>query len=330
MWFYLYQRVFPYRRVYQCQRWMRFLLFWGLGMLLCLLSVFVPFWGVTPSHDIARLPVVNLSVTNLPVANLLDAHLIPAAQAAEPPALVSTANPPVLNLNLPKETAPPPSEALVTQHDRPSQTEMTEPSLWWAQQQFGAGLIESWRAYTGVGGQRRVEVVLNQQAWNRSSYLQQYSFMTQFGSSARAFGYSTWLLTAQGEALGQYICDFQPTAPNTVQTAAVDATANPATPVDPVNPVNPVNPANPASQLASRQITPGLLSRQNSDRPLQSGMNATDTNTTDTNVTQPASEPVAIAAPSSPSKCQITLGSRTGALRENFGVIQSIGGGIGR
>jgi hypothetical protein len=320
--FYLNQWVYPYQRVYQSQRWMRFLFFWGLGLLLCLLSVFGSFCEVTP--DIA--------------------NLMPAAQAAEPPALVSTANPPAVNLSLPKETAPLPSETIVTQNNHPSQTEMTLPSLWWAQQQFGAGLIESWRAYTGVGGQRRVEVVLNQQAWNRSSYLQQYSFMTHFGSSAREFGYSTWLLTAQGDALGQYICDFQPTAPNSAQsTVAVDATVNSERPAHSANAAsqsssaskpNSTGQPNSASQLASRQITPGLLSRQNSDRPPQLDTNAANANATDVNIAESVGESVgesvAIAASSNPPKCQITLGSRTDALRENFGVIQSIGGGIGQ
>ncbi len=89
------------------------------------------------------------------------------------------------------------------------QGRLTRPSLWWAQQQFGGKLVQNWVAYPEQGGDRpRVDLVVNRQIWSLLSYLERYTFLSQFGTAARDFGYSTRLFNQQGEPLAAYICTF--------------------------------------------------------------------------------------------------------------------------
>lgn len=91
-----------------------------------------------------------------------------------------------------------------------SQTGLTSPSLWWTDQQFGDNLLSFWVAHTGVDGSlRRVDLLVDQQAWSQVNYLERYAFITHFGRSAQDFGYHTRVFNWQGELLGAYICDFQ-------------------------------------------------------------------------------------------------------------------------
>jgi hypothetical protein len=116
--------------------------------------------------------------------------------------------------------------------DRISQTGLTPPSLWWIQEQltnlqwspdnsntgcssdeYSHDLLTYWLAYPGTDGSpRRVDLLVNQQTWGVCNYLQRYTFVTKFGTAAKAFGYNTRVFNTQGELLGAYLCQFAPTA----------------------------------------------------------------------------------------------------------------------
>jgi len=95
-----------------------------------------------------------------------------------------------------------------------SQTDLTIPSLWWAEEQFGGTLLDYWVAHTGAGDTpRRVDLLVNQQVWAQSNYLDRYAFINHFGTSASDFGYSTRIFNWQGDLLGAYICEFVTLSP---------------------------------------------------------------------------------------------------------------------
>ncbi|MGJ3248769.1 MAG: hypothetical protein ACFE0I_22185 [Elainellaceae cyanobacterium] len=111
----------------------------------------------------------------------------------------------------------PANPAIVTS-DTFSQAEMTIPSLWWADDQFGGKLIENWAAYPiTTGDSAHVDLVVNRQIWSLLSYLERYTVLSKFGTSARDFGYSTRIFNRQGEPLAAYLCTF----PATVTTASM-------------------------------------------------------------------------------------------------------------
>lgn len=90
-----------------------------------------------------------------------------------------------------------------------SQSGLTVPSLWWAQEQFGGKLLDYWVAHLGSETPRRVDLVVNQQVWVRYTYLERYEFISHFGTSASDFGFSTRVFDWQGDLLAAYICEFE-------------------------------------------------------------------------------------------------------------------------
>jgi hypothetical protein len=94
---------------------------------------------------------------------------------------------------------------------------LTVPSLWWAQKQFGSNLLNYWVAYPGTDGTPpRVELLVDQQVWNQTNYINRYAFINQIGTDAKDFGYDVRIFTWRGELLGAYICNFDaaPTNPH--------------------------------------------------------------------------------------------------------------------
>jgi hypothetical protein len=91
--------------------------------------------------------------------------------------------------------------------DTISQTSLTIPSLWWTRDQFGGKLLETWFAFpTGAGISSRVDLVVNQQVWSLYTYLERYSFVNQFGTDAKDFGYNIRIFNRQRDLLAAYIC----------------------------------------------------------------------------------------------------------------------------
>ncbi len=99
--------------------------------------------------------------------------------------------------------------------DQINQSGLTPPSLWWKRQQFGSDLITYWLAYPAEAEMpQRVDLIVEQQVWEEYQYLQRYTFMNQFGTTAKDFGYSTRVFNSRGELLGAHICRFSPAVTN--------------------------------------------------------------------------------------------------------------------
>lgn len=114
--------------------------------------------------------------------------------------------PPDLSLAQPGAVLPDPE--MVTANTI-SQQGLTLPSLWWARDQFGEQLLETWLVYPARDDSpQRVELVVNPQVWSIYNYLERYTFVNQFGASASTYGYSTRVFDRQGNLLAAYLCDF--------------------------------------------------------------------------------------------------------------------------
>ncbi|MEM7793814.1 MAG: hypothetical protein AAF579_05085 [Cyanobacteria bacterium P01_C01_bin.118] len=104
------------------------------------------------------------------------------------------------------------ADAVIATDSTPSAQNFTVPSLWWQQQQQGDAihprLIESWRAYdTTVSPTNHVDVIVDGQIWPVLSYLEQYTFITQFGESAKSYNYQLRVFTGQ-RLVGLHVCNF--------------------------------------------------------------------------------------------------------------------------
>ncbi|MEM9265095.1 MAG: hypothetical protein AAGA46_06190 [Cyanobacteria bacterium P01_F01_bin.13] len=112
--------------------------------------------------------------------------------------------------------------AIATDND-PSPQHFTIPSLWWPQQQMGEAinnrLIDSWRAYDDTENtdepMPHVDVVVNGQIWPLLNYLERYSFITQFGEGAKAYGYQLRIFTGS-RLVGLHVCDFKSETSNPI------------------------------------------------------------------------------------------------------------------
>ncbi|WP_421658463.1 hypothetical protein [Leptothermofonsia sp. ETS-13] len=98
-----------------------------------------------------------------------------------------------------------------------SHTGLTIPSLWWvweqyaAQERYGNKLIENWIAYPGNGSQPgRIDFVVNRQLWSMIDYLERYTFIHEFGTVARSYGYNIRIFDNRANFLAAYTCDFNP------------------------------------------------------------------------------------------------------------------------
>lgn len=126
-------------------------------------------------------------------------------------------------------------DGAIAADDNPSPEEFTMPSLWWQEQQVGDAinmrLIDSWQAYTDTvsidTGRTiaHVDVVVNGQIWPLLNYLERYSILTQFGESAKAYGYQLRIFTGN-RLVGLHVCDFTEGFSAHVNQGAAD-TANP-------------------------------------------------------------------------------------------------------
>lgn len=95
-----------------------------------------------------------------------------------------------------------------------SDTGIQTPSLWWAKEQFnevGGKLINNWIAYQN---QKRVDLVVNRQAWSLLDYLGRYRFVNKFGTVARANKYDLRIFNQQGEPLATYTCNYNQNLPD--------------------------------------------------------------------------------------------------------------------
>ncbi len=99
-----------------------------------------------------------------------------------------------------------------------SATDMTTPSLWWQQDKAseigplnGRSMVTGWVAHARPNDrQHHIDVAVNGQIWNILNYLEQYAFVTQFGQSAKTYGYHLRVFNGNRLVAG-YVCDFDQT-----------------------------------------------------------------------------------------------------------------------
>ena len=137
---------------------------------------------------------------------------------------------------------------LVITDETTSSTDFTLPSLWWIQQslveRFDSDreepptrslapdlgdidsdetdnlppIIDTWIAYRGSAEHpRRVDLVVNERLWDQLTYLERYSIVEWFGTSAQEFGYSMRVF-ADDQPVSLYVCDFSSIPPPAAQS----------------------------------------------------------------------------------------------------------------
>lgn len=95
-----------------------------------------------------------------------------------------------------------------------SQTKITTPSFWWAEEQFdefGGKLLTNWIAYQE---EKRIDLVVNRQPWTLLNYLERYGFVNKFGTVARDYNYNVRVCNQQAVLLATYTCDYSKTLPD--------------------------------------------------------------------------------------------------------------------
>lgn len=92
-----------------------------------------------------------------------------------------------------------------------SETELTIPSMWWMQEQYGGELLSAWIAYPATDGlPPRVDLIVNESVWRTYNYWERFAFITLFGRESQQFGYLTRVFNdqrPQPRALAAYVCD---------------------------------------------------------------------------------------------------------------------------
>ncbi|MEM9164823.1 MAG: hypothetical protein AAGC54_17370, partial [Cyanobacteria bacterium P01_F01_bin.4] len=98
-----------------------------------------------------------------------------------------------------------------------SDTDFTRPSLWWQHDQSSLfvetdQLISGWVAYRrdSIDALHHIDLELNRRLWNSLNYIEQYALITQFGQTAKSYGYQLRLFTGESLA-GAHVCNFNPT-----------------------------------------------------------------------------------------------------------------------
>lgn len=100
-----------------------------------------------------------------------------------------------------------------------SQSGLTDPSLWWIQDQFIARddqdktrnkVVQCWKAYANFSNEPpRVDFVVNRQQWSLMDYIDRYAFLHEFGAAAQTYGYAIRVLDPQGDQMAAYYCPDQ-------------------------------------------------------------------------------------------------------------------------
>jgi len=155
--------------------------------------------------SIFRNPIALVAV--LITTNVTFLSLLTPRKAVAQSAIVQPSTEP-LNLGLLEQQNLPTDGSIITAATL-SQEEITIPSLWWADKQFGGKLLDTWIAYLD---QRRIDLVVRRQFWSIQNYFEHYRFVNQMGTLAREYdqnnGYNIRVFNQLGEPLGAYTCDY--------------------------------------------------------------------------------------------------------------------------
>jgi hypothetical protein len=169
------------------------------------------------SHWLGRCTCFLLSSAVVYLGGRLPAAAEDLHAVAPPPPTLSQLQETLLNLQrLPPVLFPTPEDlaaGIAVTQQTVSGTSPTIPSLWWAQAQLdgllGNELILTWVAYRRLdeGSIPRIDVAVNGPLWGKLDYLDQYAFISQFGQTAKSYGYQLRVF-AGDRITGAYICDF--------------------------------------------------------------------------------------------------------------------------
>jgi len=149
------------------------------------------------------IPLLLSSVIVISIPQLASARTSSAPEPSEEP----------LDLGLLKPDTVPTRSDIITANTI-SQKGITTPSLWWAKEQFNevsGKLINNWIAYQN---QKRVDLVVNRQAWSLLDYLGRYRFVHKFGTVTRDNQYDLRIFNQQAERLATYTCNYNQTFPD--------------------------------------------------------------------------------------------------------------------
>jgi len=151
----------------------------------------------------------KISQLSLPLLLLSFPASIPHLASAQTPSIPTASGEP-LDTELLKPDSPHNGSDVVTANTI-SNTDLSVPSLWWAKEQFnevGGKLINNWLAYQD---EKRIDLVVNRQAWTLLDYIGRYRFITKFGAVARDNNYNIRIFNQQGELLATYTCNYSQT-----------------------------------------------------------------------------------------------------------------------
>jgi hypothetical protein len=122
---------------------------------------------------------------------------------------------------LEQETLPPDCNCVTARTISP--TSLTNPSLWWAKEQFNefnGKLIQNWIAYRD---KKRVDLVVNRQLWTLLDYLGRYSFLSKYGTAARDYQYNVRVFNERAALVATYSCNYNNTTLPECQLKVFDA-----------------------------------------------------------------------------------------------------------
>jgi hypothetical protein len=150
-------------------------------------------WGGRSQRHISFSLLLTISLT---------AILVPPSLAQTPPIPSPSSAP--LQLDLLTK----PKNYVITANTI-NPTQLTVPSLWWAQANSETKLLDNWIAYPAFEKESaRVDLIVNQQIWSLLEYVERYDFVNRLGSAARSFGYNIRVFNYQKESLATYTCNF--------------------------------------------------------------------------------------------------------------------------
>ncbi|MEW6496239.1 MAG: hypothetical protein AB1589_27515 [Cyanobacteriota bacterium] len=132
--------------------------------------------------------------------------LVPQSASAQKPSVPAASLEP-LDSKLLEQTALPP-ECNCVNASTVSPTSLTDPSLWWAEEQlneFNGKLIQNWIAYRD---KNRVDLVVNRQLWTLLDYLGRYSFVSRYGGVARDYQFDVRVFNERSALLATYTCNY--------------------------------------------------------------------------------------------------------------------------
>ncbi len=157
-------------------------------------------------HTLPIIPILLLAIS-WSIIPILTPQLSSAQSSSIPiPSLVP------LEIDLLKQNEPPPPGIITVNNI--SQTDISTPSLWWAQEQFnefGGKLLTNWIAYQD---ETRVDLVVSRQPWTLLDYLERYRFVNRFGAVARDYKYNVRIFNDQAVLLATYTCNYSQENPN--------------------------------------------------------------------------------------------------------------------